>query len=123
MSTNGDGKRSSAGFPFNPVKLAENVLLQPPLTRRGEGPGLVLLRHLDQDVSSAGESEKDASVKTTLDPEPLQKWAEEGFAVVQIRSNTGELLRKGLDLAFKALRELPQCTPDQKVGLIGMFIC
>jgi carboxymethylenebutenolidase len=49
--------------------------LQPPLSRRGKGPGLILV--LDH-YALIERSEK------YLDPPPLQKWAEEGFAVVQV---------------------------------------
>lgn len=59
-----------------PQQISPHLRLQAPLSRSGRGPGLVLV--LDH-YAQAGKSE------TRLDPEPLRKWAEEGFAVVQVR--------------------------------------
>ena len=58
-----------------PRTISPSITLQPPLSRRGKGPGLVLV--LDH---YAAREAKDGC----LDPPPLQKWAEEGFAVVQV---------------------------------------
>lgn len=49
-----------------PITLSVNATLQPPLSRRGHGPGLILLT----------ESSSDSFKNETLDPLPLQKWAE-----------------------------------------------
>lgn len=68
----------SASAPLSypaPQQVSPHVTLQRPLSRRGRGPGLILV--LDHYASTA-KSEKH------LDPEPLQKWAEEGFAVVEV---------------------------------------
>ncbi|KAL3417121.1 lea domain protein [Phlyctema vagabunda] len=65
-----------------PIRLASNVTLQPPLSRRGRGPGLLIFlpSHYLPGTQTSQKS---------LDPEPLQKWAEEGYCVVEIR--TGQL--------------------------------
>ncbi|CAN9353954.1 unnamed protein product [Alternaria alternata] len=52
-----------------PRTISPSITLQPPLSRRGKGPGLVLV--LDH---YAAREAKDGC----LDPPPLQKWAEEG---------------------------------------------
>lgn len=96
------------------VQLADSLTLQPPLTRRGHGPGLVIL------VPAYEICPVEAA--KSLDPPPLQKWAEEGFAVVQIRctgtaSGTwdfAQAIREGLD----ALIALPECD-EKKFGFIG----
>jgi carboxymethylenebutenolidase len=100
------------------VSLASNVRLQTPLSRRGKGPGLLIF--VPAEYNGTGDSSK------TLDPEPLQKWAEEGFAVVEIRIITGPLpvpdvlnAPEACTKAFEALRSLPQCTFDEKMGVIG----
>lgn len=55
--------------------ISPHLTLQAPLSRRGRGPGLILvLNHYDAIAAS----------EKHLDPPPLQKWAEEGFAVVQV---------------------------------------
>ncbi|KAB8205816.1 hypothetical protein BDV34DRAFT_212915 [Aspergillus parasiticus] len=58
------------------VSLAQNILLQPPLSRCGRGPGLIIIRPYSYAECQAK--------NTSLDPEPVQKWAEESYAVVQI---------------------------------------
>jgi len=49
--------------------ISSSITIQPPLSRRGEGPGLLLIVPEDLDLGSSSK---------TLDPPPLQKWAEEG---------------------------------------------
>lgn len=92
------------------VTLAPNITLQPPLSRRGHGPGLLLVLPADY--------EEYKSRNETLDPDPRQKWAEEGYAVVQITGHDEDLaiaFKRGLD----ALVELPECDVKDKFGLIG----
>jgi hypothetical protein len=59
-----------------------------------------------------------------LDLEPIQKWAEEGFAVVEIRIITGPLPGRDVlnapeacEKGVEALRSLPECASG--VGVIG----
>ncbi|KAL7914943.1 hypothetical protein GGI35DRAFT_474648 [Trichoderma velutinum] len=54
-------------------------VLQPPLSRRGSGPGLILVLPSPSTIPPLG-----PGTEKPLDPEPLLKWAEEGFAVVAI---------------------------------------
>lgn len=68
-----------------------NVVFQPPLTRRGTGPGLLIVLPPSHAFSE--------STKKTLDPPPIQKLAEEGFFVVAITYDSGtfnEDVRTGL---------------------------
>ncbi|KAL8334992.1 hypothetical protein RB598_009280 [Gaeumannomyces tritici] len=84
--------------------VAPNILLQPPLSRRGTGPGLVLV--VDAGLP-LGRSDK------TLDPPPLLKWAEEGYAVAQVTLREGGGAADGfhadLRAAFGALAALDEC--------------
>ncbi|KAF7587452.1 hypothetical protein BBP40_007223 [Aspergillus hancockii] len=67
----------TAPLPSAPqVSLGQHILLQPPLSRCGYGPGLMIVR--PQSYT------KCQGKNTSLDPEPVQKWAEESYAVVQI---------------------------------------
>lgn len=97
-------------FP-EPQIVSEQITLQAPLSRRGKGPGLVLI--IDH-YANTGKSEKH------LDPPPLQKWAEEGFAVVQLLlpgkvEDGGEFpLKKALEL----LKGCEACEFEKGVGLI-----
>ncbi|KAK7191588.1 hypothetical protein PSPO01_02037 [Paraphaeosphaeria sporulosa] len=95
-----------------PQQLSPHLTLQPPLSRRGSGPGLILV--VDH-YARLEVSEK------SLDPPPLQKWAEEGFAVVQIKvpgkaEDGGEF---GLERGLQALRDCKQCIWGDGVGLIS----
>lgn len=88
------------------------MILQPPLSRRGKGPGLILV--LDH-YALIAKSEKH------LDPPPLQKWAEEGFCVVQVLvpgkvEDGGEFpLQRALDV----LKGCEGCEFGNGVGVIS----
>ena len=94
-----------------PQLISPHITLQAPLSRRGKGPGLVLV--LDH-YALIENSEKN------LDPPPLQKWAEEGFAVVQLLvpgkvEDGGEFpLKKVLEI----LKGCEGCEYEKGVGLI-----
>lgn len=61
------------------VTVSSDLVIQPPLTGRGSGPGVILLL---QDPSFLGASP--LGRRRPLDPEPVQKWAEEGFSVAAV---------------------------------------
>lgn len=98
------------------VDLSPHVVIQPPLSRCGHGPGLVLIRPLC--YATCQQQNK------TLDPEPLKKWAEESFTVAQItvdhksavdKSSLQELIQQ----AENGLTETLACDSKGKAGLIG----
>ncbi|KAL6897721.1 hypothetical protein GGI43DRAFT_424057 [Trichoderma evansii] len=68
------------------IAIGPSSVLQPPLSRRGSGPGLIVIL-----PNSASFTPRPATVEKPLDPEPLQKWAEEGFAVVAITLPANEM--------------------------------
>ncbi|RDW65690.1 uncharacterized protein DSM5745_09429 [Aspergillus mulundensis] len=93
------------------VEVAPGVLLQSPLSRCGRGPGLVLIR-------AAVHAECQAN-NQSLDPEPLQKWAEESFAVAQITldsesSKSDTALSDLVRSAEQALSGLAECNSKDK---------
>jgi carboxymethylenebutenolidase len=94
-----------------PQAISPQITLQAPLSRRGKGPGLILVLDTSALIDK---SEKH------LDPPPLQKWAEEGFAVVQLVvpgkvEDGGEFpLKKALEI----LKGCEACEFDKGVGLI-----
>jgi carboxymethylenebutenolidase len=63
----------------------------------------------------------------SLDPEPLQKWAEESYAIVQIsldRESSGDTACV-FDLvvaALDSLNSLPECDNKSPFGLLGMHL-
>ncbi len=92
-------------------EVTPQLSIQPPLSRRGSGPGLVLVVSADLNLSWHEKS---------LDPPPLRKWAEEGYAVAQILINDGVAdVAAQLGTAVAELEKLPECLGD-KFGLVGM---
>ena len=93
------------------VQVTQELSIQPPLSRRGSGPGLVLVVSAALDLSRH---------EKTLDPPPQQKWVEEGYAVAQILVSDGlSGIAEQLGTAIAELEKLPECTGD-KFGLVGM---
>ena len=94
--------------------ISPHLKLQPPLSRRGTGPGLILV--LDH-YALLEQSEKH------LDPPPLTKWAEEGYAVAQILvpGNTDDGGEFPLERAIEGLRGLKECETEHGFGLICMM--
>src|SRR6478752_7457284 len=89
-----------------PQAIADGITLLPPLSRLGHGPGLVIL-HPD--------SEKHLEITQGV-PSVLVKWAEEGYAVVEIQARAlkGDVLRT----AVEALRGCEGFVNGSKIGLI-----
>ena len=100
------------------IQVAPNVGLQPPLSRRGKGPALLIITPGEYTGRNA------ATPVKTLDPEPLQKWAEEGFAVVEVKVQLDDqTFLNACERGITALRSLPECTFGDKLGIIGMPAC
>jgi carboxymethylenebutenolidase len=97
------------------VILGPGITLQPPLSRLGHGPGLIIL------IPTTSPSTTASSDYLA----PLQKWAEEGFAVVEIKVTTvhpNGSHEESLEVALDALAKCPTCDGDM-VGLIGKPTC
>ncbi|KAL4783333.1 hypothetical protein BJX76DRAFT_258881 [Aspergillus varians] len=106
----------STSLPSAPiVQISPNIVLQPPLSRCGRGPGLLLIRPTGYTHCQAKND--------TLDPEPLQKWAEESFAVAQITLNSESSSSEGsvsdlVQIAVDALNSLAECNRKDWFGLL-----
>ncbi|KAF2636375.1 dienelactone hydrolase-like protein [Massarina eburnea CBS 473.64] len=95
-----------------PQQITSHLTLQAPLSRRGHGPGLILV--VDHYAELKGR-------EGCVDPAPLMKWAEEGFAVVMVLvpgkvDDGGEF---PLQRAIEALRGLKECDDEGGFGLIS----
>lgn len=93
------------------TEVTPGVSLLRPLSRRGTGPGVIILT-ADYDDSLA--------IREGV-PSPLVKWAEEGYTVVEIQARAlsageGAQLIKS---AVEALAGCEKCEPKDKVGLVG----
>ncbi len=96
------------------VTLSENAVLQPPLTRRGTGPGMIIFLPPASAFKTSTEGDK------TLDPEPVQKWAEEGFAIVGVTpSASGWSVEENLAKGVDALLDLQELDIKDKFAVTG----
>jgi carboxymethylenebutenolidase len=82
-----------------------------PLSRRGRGPGLIILSTAREDPVAFYDGV----------PSSMVKWAEEGYAVVQIEAAAFEGKESEVVLreAIEALRQCEKCELNDKVGLVG----
>ena len=93
--------------PMKPQQIAEGVSLVRPLTRKGIGPGMIILAPNDER-------------KTAVDiedgiPSLRMKWAEEGYCVAEIRSGASP---SALKTAVAKLSECHECEPKEKMGIM-----
>ncbi|CAG8412075.1 unnamed protein product [Penicillium salamii] len=86
------------------------LTIQPPLSRCGQGPALIIVRPSCYATCQQHNN--------SLDPEPLKKWAEESFTVAQLTLDQSIALHTQ-DLLNQAVHELvKQGCDGEKVGLI-----
>lgn len=101
----------SLSLPSAPAIDASPALtVQPPLSRAGKGPALIIL--IDQDAATK------ASIDS-IDPPPLQKWAEESFAVAQVDIRELQTsFEDTLSDAISFIKDLPSFDGNEKFGVI-----
>ncbi|KAG2161771.1 hypothetical protein VTO58DRAFT_109738 [Aureobasidium pullulans] len=94
------------------INVSPLVVIQPPLSRIGKGPALIIL--IDQESASKPTAD-------SIDPPPLQKWAEESFVVARI--DLSKLPTKDFEATLSntidAVKQLPEYDGNQKIGLIA----
>lgn len=104
------------------ITLASNVSLQPPLSHCGKGPGLLVVL---PPAPIDGTPEAQQHEKKPLDPPPAYKWAEEGYAVLEmvVERNAGGAwdLERTLSEGVQKLQGLEECEGEQ-IGVIGMLL-
>jgi carboxymethylenebutenolidase len=106
-----DVEETPVPLPSAPARPLEGgIVLQPPLSRRGHGPGILII------------GQKETLLQGTehiLDPPPLQKWAEEGYAVLAVGLPLqGETLKAAVERGIQALKDLAECDVKDKFGMI-----
>lgn len=94
------------------TEVMTGVSLLRPLSRRGKGPGIIILTSDYPDPLAIREGV----------PSPLLKWAEEGYTVVEIQARAlttgkGHLIKS----AVETLEGCESCEPKDKIGLIGQW--
>lgn len=108
-------EEQAVGLPSAPlVHLSHNIVLQPPLSRRGSGPGIILVLPDPTELNVFDDDNK------PLDPEPVRKWAEEGFAVVGITKIANLDLLTSIATAVEAFSKLKELDTPNKFGVIGL---
>ncbi|THY68448.1 hypothetical protein D6C97_00198 [Aureobasidium pullulans] len=97
------------------INVSPLVVIQPPLSRIGKGPALIIL--IDQESASNPTAD-------SIDPPPLQKWAEESFVVARI--DLSKLPTKDFEATLSntidAVKQLPEYDGNQKIGLIAYLV-
>lgn len=94
-----------------------NVIFQPPLSRRGTGPGLVVVRASKLSLRPHAK----LGLRTPLDPDPVQKWAEEGFAVVGVQLSGDTDVTEALCVALAGLEESSKVDDTSRFGVLGEY--
>ncbi|KAL1872315.1 hypothetical protein VTK73DRAFT_1546 [Phialemonium thermophilum] len=89
-------------------EVQPSILLLPPLSRRGQGPGLIVL---------CPEVEDPLAIVDGV-PWVLVKWAEEGYAVIGIQPRALVDASASLRHALEALSACDGCTSD-KIGIVS----
>jgi carboxymethylenebutenolidase len=111
MSTMNEESAKSLLLPSAPaIQFSPSATIQPPLSRAGKGPGLIIL--IDQESATKASTD-------SIDPPPLQKWAEESFVVGQIDlSQLDKSFEETLSYAIMSIKELNRFDGNEKFGLI-----
>lgn len=106
--------------PQQPEEIAEGITLLRPLSRKGHGPGLIILAPPSpiQDNNDPITSSKE--IQNGI-PSLRMKWAEEGYCVAQIQphaSSSSASSSSVLQIAVQALQACAECEPKEKMGII-----
>lgn len=104
-------------LPFLPKTVLQvvghGITLVQPLSRRGFGPGIVVL------VPESGTSGDSVLRIDDGVPSPLMKWAEEGYVVVEVTEAALAASPDALALALGELERNDATVPKNVVGLVG----
>lgn len=104
--------------PQQPEEIAEGITLLRPLSRKGHGPGLIILAPPPQDNNNPTTSSTE--IQNGI-PSLRMKWAEEGYCVAQIQSHassSSSSSSSALQIAVQALQACAECEPKEKMGII-----
>lgn len=93
-----------------PVSVVEGITVLPPLTRRGHGPGLIILQD---------DSENHLEIIQGV-PSALIKWSEEGYVVAEIQAKAFQRgANEVLADALASIKKCPEFESGAKIGLVG----
>lgn len=104
--------------PQQPEEIAEGITLLRPLSRKGHGPGLIILAPAQDNNNPTTSSPE---IQNGI-PSLRMKWAEEGYCVAQIQphasSSSSSSSCSALQIAVQALQACAECEPKEKMGII-----
>lgn len=95
-----------------PKQIRKGITLLPPLSRKGTGPGLILL---------TSESEGNLNIKDGV-PSLLIKWAEEGYTVIEAQLKV--FFREGNSITMllnELVGALEKCEEFESAGGVGII--
>lgn len=94
-------------------KITPHITLLEPLSRRGQGPGLLVIVQESGLIDDASTTRIERGI-----PSPLMKWAEESYTVVEITQHALEHEPNALELALAELAACHTTVPKHAVGII-----
>ncbi|KAH0379854.1 NTF2-like protein, partial [Aureobasidium melanogenum] len=98
-------------FSTSSKQQTSSIIIQPPITKLGQGPGLILL--VDDPAASQITS------SDCLDPCPRLKWAEEGYIVAELMISDESDFVLGFSKTISALKQHPANNGKQGLGVIS----
>lgn len=99
--------------PPNPQKVATGVTLLSPQSRKGTGPGIIVL----PPANAKGVRLEDGI------PSPLLKWAEEGYCVAEVVKEAWDHSESPLNVAADALKAAAANDSKEVLGLVCTSAC
>lgn len=108
--------------PQQPEEIAEGITLLRPLSRKGHGPGLIILAPPSPIQDNNNPTTSSTEIQNGI-PSLRMKWAEEGYCVAQIQphafsSSASSYSSSALQIAVQALQACAECEPKEKMGII-----
>jgi carboxymethylenebutenolidase len=105
-------------LPFLPATtirpICPGITILHPLSRRGQGPGMIVL------VPETGVTSNNSDLRIEHGvPAPIMKWAEEGYTVAEITRAALTSSSDALKVALRELEQTPTTVPRGVVGLVG----
>lgn len=105
-------------LPAAPLReLGPGIKLQPPLSRRGHGPGIVAILPPRLSLHPHAKS----GLKPPLDPDPVQKWAEEGFAVAGVQFSANSDITETIATAIAGFENCPEVENPGRHAVLGEY--
>ena len=92
-------------------EVRSGISILAPLSRRGHGPGLIIL---------VPNSTPQLTIIEGV-PSPIFKWAEEGYTVVEIQASALTAGADAISPALDALKSHKKCDSHRAVGLVGTW--